>query len=676
MARTAVPDPDDLKPQQLIRGGRPGDVAVRRPRDGAFRRAGPGVLTLREKGLQERQGVLTRLKHALLGDPLATAALPHERLSKFKALAVFSSDAMSSVAYATEEIMKVAVLAGLGFLSLTMPIAIVIVLLLAIVAVSYRQTIRAYPSGGGSYIVASDNLGTLPGLTAAAALMLDYVLTVAVSIAAGVAALASAFPELLPYQVGLSIAAVVLIAMANLRGVRESGTIFAVPTYVFIVAMYALIGFGLYRVLLGGGVEYTPPEVSEAAGTRTMGLFLLLSAFAQGCTAMTGVEAVSNGVPAFKTPESDNARKTLMAMALILGSTFLGISFLAQTIGIVPIPDTSPNYETVVSQIARAVTGTGPFYYLVQLSTALILVLAANTSFADFPRLSSIMARDGFLPKHLAFRGHRLAFSNGILLLAGAAIALLFVFNGSVDALIPLYAVGVFTAFTLSQAGMVKHWLKVREAGWRRSMVINGVGAVATGVVMLVIAVTKFERGAWLIVVLIPIVILNCLAIHRHYVQAERSLTEPGPAEADEVAIRAIVPIAALNRPGRRAVAFARSMAGHVTVLHVTDDLAEAERLRQEWGTSYPDEPNLRLQIIESPYRSLTEPLLQYVDATRQAHPHDTVSVVLPEFVPAHWWEHPLHGQTQLVLKAALLFRPGVVTVNVPFHQVAVGGAH
>src|SRR5581483_6632809 len=401
--------------------------------------------------------------------------------------AVFSSDVMSSVAYATEEIMKVLVLAGLGFLSLTLPISIVIFGLLAIVVVSYRQTIRAYPSGGGSYIVASDNLGTLPGLTAGAALMLDYVLTVAVSIAAGVAAIASAFPALLPYMTELSVAAVVLIAMANLRGVRESGTIFAIPTYVFIVAMYALIAVGLYRVLIGGGVDYHPGEVTEQVGTRSMGVFLLLSAFAQGCTAMTGTEAVSNGVPAFKPPESENARTTLTAMALVLGSTFLGISFLAQSIGIVPIPDTSPNYETVVSQIARAVTGTGPFYYLIQLSTALILVLAANTSFADFPRLSSIMARDGFLPKHLAFRGHRLAFSNGILLLAGAAIALLVFFNGSVDALIPLYAVGVFTAFTLSQSGMVKHWLRTRERGWRRSMVINGLGAAATGIVTLVI---------------------------------------------------------------------------------------------------------------------------------------------------------------------------------------------
>jgi amino acid transporter len=661
------PAADDLRRHQVVRGQRPGNVIVKLQRDPTFRRSGPDLLRLREDA--RRDGLLARLKHSLLGEPLATAALPHERLTKVKALAIFSSDAMSSVAYATEEIMKVAVLAGLGALSLTLPISFVIVLLLAIVAVSYRQTIRAYPSGGGSYIVAKENLGTIPGLVAAAALLIDYVLTVAVSVAAGVAAIVSAFPALQDWQIQLSVAAVVLISMANLRGVRESGTIFAAPTYVFIAAMYGLIAFGLYRVFLGGGVEYQAPELSARVGTESLGIFLLLAAFAQGCTAMTGTEAISNGVPAFKPPEAENARKTLTWMALILGTTFLGISFLAQRIGVVPIADTAENYETVVSQIARAITGTGPYYYLVQLSTALILVLAANTSFADFPRLGSILAKDRYLPKHLAFRGHRLAFSNGILALAGAAIALLILFRGSVDALIPLYAVGVFTAFTLSQSGMVRHWLKTREPGWRKSMLINGLGAVATGIVTVVIAFTKFEHGAWLVIVLIPLIIVNCLVIHAHYQRAERSLETDLPLIPDRVHLRAIVPIAALNAPGQAALAFARAISPNVTALHVTDDLAQAEQLRQRWSQAYADADNLRLQIIESPYRSLTGPLLQYIDLTREAHPTDTITVVLPEFVPNHWWEQPLHNQTTLVLKAALLFRRGVVTVNVPYHM-------
>jgi amino acid transporter len=657
----------DLEWRETVQGRRPGDRYVRVATHKGFTRVRRGYLVPRPGTGEPTTGfgrVVQRLKHVVLGDPIPTARESHERLTKTKALAVFSSDALSSVAYATEEIMKVLVLVGVGVLYLTLPISAVIVLLLAIVVISYQQTIRAYPSGGGSYIVASDNLGMLAGLTAAAALLVDYVLTVSVSIASGVAQITSLVPDWLPYDLPIAVAAVVLIVVGNLRGIRESGGIFAVPTYLFVGLMYVLIGYGLYRLLLGGGMTYEPPASARQPIGEALGVFVLMRAFAQGCTAMTGTEAISNGVPAFKPPESVNARQTLVTMGILLGSMFLGLSFLAMQIGVLPADD-----ETVISQIGRTVFGAGPLWVALQIATALILILAANTSFSDFPRLSSILARDRFLPRLFQFRGDRLAFTTGIVALALLSIVLLVVFNGSLDALIPLYAVGVFTSFTLSQAGMVVHWRRVREPGWQRSAVINGVGAVATALVTLIIAVTKFAEGAWLVILLIPMLIGLFWSIQRHYARLEHARRAETPLLPEEVVVRAVVPIADAGVQARQALAFARAIAAddqHVVAVHVTDDASDAERLRREWAEW---EPGVELILIESPFRSLAGPLLAYIDALKETHPDDTITVVLPEFVPSRWWEHLLHNQTALRLKAALLFHPGIVVTNVPYHM-------
>lgn len=656
----------DLEWRQTVRGAKPGDRFVRIATHRGFTRIGKNYLVPRPGTGDPATGVgrvMQRCKRFILGSPIPTASEVHERLNKIRALAVFSSDALSSVAYATEEIMKVLVLAGAGLLYLTMPIAIVIVALLAIIVISYRQTIRAYPKGGGSYIVASQNLGTIPGLTAASALMTDYVLTVAVSSAAGVAAVTSLFPELLGYTTELSVGAVVLLSLANLRGLREAGTIFALPTYTFVVVMYVLIVYGLYRIFLGGGVTYVPPPSATQPGSEALGLFLLLSAFAQGCTAMTGTEAISDGVLAFKPPEADNARKTLLSMGLILGTMFLGMSYLATQLNVLPSTE-----ETVLSQIGRTIFGEGPMWVLLQLATALILVLAANTAFADFPRLGFFLARDRFLPRLFKFRGDRLAFTAGIVLLAGLAITLLIIFHGNLDSLIPLYAVGVFTSFTLSQAGMVAHWRKTREPGWRKSAALNGLGMIATAVVTLVIASTKFVHGAWMVVILIPLLISLLYGIHTHYVRLEGTRRAETPLLPEEILPRFVVPIAELNVPARQALAYARALAPddqHVIAVHVTDDAEEAAELQSQW---YTWQPGIQLVIIESPYRSLAGPLLAYIDALQETHPKDTITVVLPEYVPSHWWEHMLHNQTALRLKAALLFHPGVVVTNVPYH--------
>jgi amino acid transporter len=657
----------DLEWRETVQGRRPGDRYVRVATHKGFTRVRRGYLVPRPGTGEPTMGfgrVVQRLKHVVLGDPIPTARESHERLTKTKALAVFSSDALSSVAYATEEIMKVLVLVGVGVLYLTLPISAVIVLLLAIVVISYQQTIRAYPSGGGSYIVASDNLGMLAGLTAAAALLVDYVLTVSVSIASGVAQITSLVPDWLPYDLPIAVAAVVLIVVGNLRGIRESGGIFAVPTYLFVGLMYVLIGYGLYRLLLGGGMTYEPPASARQPIGEALGVFVLMRAFAQGCTAMTGTEAISNGVPAFKPPESVNARQTLVTMGILLGSMFLGLSFLAMQIGVLPADD-----ETVISQIGRTVFGAGPLWVALQIATALILILAANTSFSDFPRLSSILARDRFLPRLFQFRGDRLAFTTGIVALALLSIVLLVVFNGSLDALIPLYAVGVFTSFTLSQAGMVVHWRRVREPGWQRSAVINGVGAVATALVTLIIAVTKFAEGAWLVILLIPMLIGLFWSIQRHYARLEHARRAETPLLPEEVVVRAVVPIADAGVQARQALAFARAIAAddqHVVAVHVTDDASDAERLRREWAEW---EPGVELILIESPFRSLAGPLLAYIDALKETHPDDTITVVLPECVPSRWWEHLLHNQTALRLKAALLFHPGIVVTNVPYHM-------
>ena len=605
-------------------------------------------------------GAYVSLKRLFLGRRIPSSLAHHERFSRFTGLAVLSSDALSSVAYATEEILRVLVMGGLAALSFATPIGLLIAALLGLVAFSYRQTIHAYPSGGGAYIVSKDNLGDNAALTAAAALLIDYTLTVAVSIAAGVAALTSAFPALHLNRVELALGFLAILTIGNLRGIRESGRIFAIPAYFFIAMMVILITTGAWRYLTGSIV---PVEAANTlpAGGAALGLFALLTAFSNGCTAMTGVEAVSNGVPAFKPPEAPNAAKTLTAMALLAIVMFVGITMLAHAYRIVP-----SETETVVSQIARgAFGGRGVLYFSVQMATMLILVLAANTAFADFPRLASIVARDAYLPRQFANQGDRLAFSNGIVALSVFAGILLIVFNGDTHALIPLYMIGVFISFTLSQTGMVLHWRRLREPGWRTSALINGVGALATGVVLMIVGTTKALEGAWIIMVLIPVLIGVFKATKRHYQHVAAQLSLRDWRDEDTRHSIVLVPISGVHRAVLQAVGYARSLSGDVRALFVDVDAAATARVRADWekwggGT--------RLDILESPYRSLMEPLMDYIDRLQEKNPNDYVTVILPEFVPARWWQHLLHNQTALLIKGALLFRPRVVVTSVPFH--------
>jgi amino acid transporter len=602
---------------------------------------------------------LHRLKRLFVGTPLPTAQSRHERLGKATALAVFASDALSSVAYATEEILLVLVLAGTAALSYSLPIGVAICVLIAIVISSYRQTIRAYPHGGGAYIVTKDNLGVVPGLVAGAALLIDYVLTVAVSVAAGVAALTSAVPVLFRYRVVLCIAAVAIIAVANLRGIRESGKIFAAPTYLFIASIGAMVAYGA----LGAIFDFLPeaPYEPHPPGLEGIGLFLLLRAFASGCTALTGVEAVSDGVPAFKPSESRNARTVLMWLGAILVVLFLGITYLAYDLGITP-----REHETVVSQLARRIFGSGLLYFEVQAVTMLILLLAANTSFADFPRLSFFLARDRFIPRQFANQGDRLVFSNGILILGGVAAILLVVFRGSTHALIPLYAVGVFISFTLSQASMVRRWMRKRGEGWWWRVGLNAVGAAATGVVLVTIAATKFTHGAWIVVLLIPTLVAAFLTMHRHYEEVATQLSletmEPPPPLQNTV----LVLVGDLHRGVLKALQYAQSLSVNAKAVFVESDPERTHRLEQrwaKWGMGLP------LIVLTSPYRSLLGPLLQYVDhILEQGGDNHIVTIVLPEFIPAKWWQHLLHNQTALLIKGAMLFRKNVIVTDVPYH--------
>lgn len=602
----------------------------------------------------------------LIGQALPSARMTHERLGKIQALAVLSSDALSSVAYATEEILLVLVLAaGGGALGLSWPIAIAIGVLLLVVAISYYQTVHAYPTGGGAYTVSKENLGTLPSLVAGAALLTDYILTVAVSISAGVAAITSAFPALEPVRVEIALAAIAIITLVNLRGLRESGRVFAVPTYFFVGTMYLLIGLGLARWLAGGLISVPPPTPVEGAVVHNLTLFLILRAFASGCTAMTGVEAISNGVTVFKHPEADNAGKTLLWMAGILISMFLGITFLVHQVGITP-----SETETVVSQLGRHVFGVGPLYYALQVATALILLLAANTSYSDFPRLAMWMARDRFLPRQLANLGDRLVYGNGIVVLGVIAGLLVIVFGAQTHALIPLYAVGVFISFTLNQAGMVRHWLKLRTPGWRHSAVINGAGAVATAIVLVVVAATKFTHGAWFILLLIPTLVVIFKAIHHHYQQVADQLALTGRWPVMMHHHTTIVPIADLHRGVIKAVDYGQALGGQLHVVTVEIDPEATAHLLARWAEVFP---NLPLEVLPSPYRSVTEPLLEYIDQFVQQE-GDYVTVLVPEFVPAKWWHHLLHNESAWALKLALLYnrrdwrgRFRIIT-NVPFY--------
>jgi amino acid transporter len=602
------------------------------------------------------------LKRWLVGPALKTTQAADERLSKRLALAVFSSDALSSVAYATEEILLVLVLAGSAAVTWSIPVSVMIVTLLAILTISYREIIFEYPSGGGAYIVAKSNLGEMPGLIAAAALIIDYVLTVAVSVAAGVAAVTSAIPVLFPHREALGLTAIIVVLILNLRGVRESGRIFAVPTYVFIGSILLMLGAGFMQVFLGHSVPVAQgPAVAKDTITEGLTLFLLLRAFSSGCTALTGVEVISNGVTVFKRPESKNAATTMAGMATILAILFLGITMLAYHFGVLPKED-----ETVVSQIARATFGGGPLYYLVQASTMAILILAANSSFAGFPRLASILARDGYMPQQMRTRGDRLVFSNGIIILGLFACALIIVFRGDTHALIPLYAVGVFLSFTLSQTGMVKHWLVKRGRHWRKRLTINGLGALATGLATLIIAGTKFMHGAWIVIGLLPLLIACFRAIQRHYVIAgkqvelERDHRPPQPKRNTVV-----IPISGVNRAVLRALDYARSHSTTIRAVLVNVDKEETaltEIKWAQWGCG------VNLVVLPSPYRSVLRSLLDYIEDLLQKDPNAWVTVVIPEILPARWWQNILHNQRALMLKAALLFKERVILIDVPFH--------
>ncbi|HEY0379691.1 MAG TPA: APC family permease [Pyrinomonadaceae bacterium] len=667
----------------------------------------------------------TSIKRLLVGSPLRTEQASHERLSKKTALAVFSSDALSSTAYATEEILLV-LAAAVAFgqanaFNYVVPISVGIAVLLVIVATSYRQTIHAYPSGGGAYIVAKENLGTTPGLVAGASLLVDYVLTVSVSIAAGVAAITSMvqgtrFAGLDHHKVLLCLIFIAFIAVANLRGVRESGALFAAPTYAFIVCFLFMIGYGLFHYFTVGGAAHVPGpdelKVAEGYKFQPVTMFLILGAFSNGCAALTGIEAISNGVPAFKKPEARNASATLVVMAALLTVMFIGTSVMAYLYGVHP-----HNNETVISQFGRIIfTGVFSwFYYVVQITTALILVLAANTSFADFPRLASLLARDRFLPRQLSNRGDKLVFSNGIVILALFSAVLVAAFGGDTSRLIPLYAVGVFLSFTLSQTGMVRHWLKERaaartkktEAGsrapgaplfgrdtvvlpdvqlaaaeahspyfvedevtnashWKKSIVINGLGAVATFVVLCVFIITKFLHGAWIVVVIIPLLVLMFRSIHRHYLKVATQLSTEGLIQLHEIRNTVVVPISGIHRGVINALQYAKSISANgVKAVYVDFDEEATHKLQvkwEQWGSG------VELVVLPSPYRELRRPLLRYIERLRRKGTDDFVTVVLPEFIPARWWQHFLHNQSSLLLKGSLLFKKCVVVVSVPYH--------
>ena len=612
------------------------------------------------------------MKRVLVGKPLASADEGHTRLIKVVALAVFASDAISSTAYATEEILHVLVpVAAADALEYLIPISLIVVPLLAIVAFSYRQTIHAYPSGGGSYVVSKDNLGEKPALIAGASLLVDYVLTVAVSISAGVAAITSAVEGLRPYRVELCLAFIVILMLANLRGLKESGTVFAVPTYVYILAVGALVTYGFIRVFFGdlGALvpvaerydEFTDGRYSQGALSGVT-VFLLMRAFSSGAVALTGIEAISNGVPAFKKPEAPNAAKTLTAMAVILSTYFFCISVLAHR-----IQPTLSEDETILSQLGGAVFGHGSvLYYVLQISTMAILTLAANTAFADFPRIASILARDGYLPRQLHNRGDRLVFSNGIIALAAVAGLLIVVFGGLTTALIPLYAVGVFCGFTLSQFGMVRHHQRLQHPGWRQGALINGIGAVATGIVLAIVVVSKFTIGAWVPVVLIPLIAFVLTRVKGHYDRVAAALRVPATYRPQALTHTVVVLVGTVHRPTITALTYAQSLRPErLVAISVAGDEDEAQRVQRQWAEQDIDIP---LRVLSSPYRELTGPVMAELDRLAAEHPEDVMTVILPEFVLTKWWEQLLHNQSALMLKARLLFRRGTVVVSVPYH--------
>jgi amino acid transporter len=613
--------------------------------------------------------MVSQLKRLLVGQPIATEHQHHERLNRMTALAVFSSDALSSVAYATEAVLSMLLLGGAVALGLSLPIAVAIAVLLTIVVSSYRQTIRAYPKGGGGYIVSRDNLGDVPALIAAGALLVGYVLTVSVSISAGVAAITSlagtwGFVGVRNYAVVIALGFIVLVSLANLRGLKESGVIFSVPTYVFVVSIMGLIAYAIVRNLVVGAapvVHSIDPEIPQTG--EAIGILLILRAFAAGCTALTGIEAISDGVPAFKSPEAKNASATLTLMAGLLIVMFLGITWLANAHGAVPNEFT---HETVISQIARTTFGNGPAYVAIQIATATILILGANTAYADFPRLASFLSRDRFLPRQFSSRGDRLVFSNGILALGFFSALLVIIFQANEIAMLPLYAVCVFVSFTLSQSAMVRRYMRLKEPGWRWGALISGVGALVTLLVMLVQGITRFFEGAWLVLLIVPVMVLFFKGIQQHYLKVAKQLSLSDAAKP--IALRrhtAVVLVSGIHKGVLPALQYAQSIApDNVTAVYVDLDADSTAKLRERWCDWGCDIP---LVVLDSPFRSLLTPLLGYIEELENRYGDDVVTVVLPEFVPAHWWEHLLHNQTGLLVKTSLMFRKGSIVTSVPY---------
>ena len=622
------------------------------------------------------------LSHWFIGRPLSTADAPHQTIGKRVGLAVFASDALSSTAYATQEILGVLTVTGAVALGYVFPISIAIVILLLIVTISYEQTIHAYPGGGGAYIVSRDNLGEAPAQIAGAALLMDYILTVAVSISSGVAQIVSAYPSMDSFRVQIAVVAVFIIMLINLRGVKESGTAFAVPTYFFVVMMLITVGIGLFRYFTGSlGTVIDPPEVHLVHTLGPVTAFLLLHAFANGTTALTGVEAISNGITAFKEPRSRNAGLTLIWMSIILGTLFLSISYLTGKIGGVFSEE-----ETIISQLTRTIyDGRGPLYLATIAATTVILLMAANTAFADFPRLSALAAGDGFLPRQLTFRGSRLVYSNGILTLSVIASILIIIFKASVTLLIPLYAIGVFLSFTLSQTGMAKRWWKIGklqegeeivETGsvlrynksWSFKMFVNGFGALCTAVVMVVFAVTKFTEGAWVVLILIPLLVAIFFTIHHHYkdLAAHLSLDKFGGLPARQTRHRVILPVSGIHQGTMEALRYAKLLSDDVTAIHISLDQAETEKVQKKWKTWGE---GTRLIILDSPFRLFVEPLLEYLeDVIDHRQPNETITIVVPQFMPSKRWHYALHMRTADVLRQELLSKHGVVVTDVPYH--------
>lgn len=616
----------------------------------------------------------------LIGRPLPTADAPHQTIGKTVGLAIFASDALSSTAYATQEIMFILAAAGTAAFSNVFPISIVIVGLLAIVALSYEQIIHAYPDGGGAYIVARDNLGELPAQIAGAALLTDYILTVAVSISSGMAQIVSAFPALFDYRIVIAVILVLFVMLVNLRGVKEAGITFAIPSYFFILMMSLSVGFGFYRYITGSlSPVVDPPELEVMQTLTIITPFLILHAFSSGTAALTGIEAISNGITAFKEPRSRNAGITLIWMALILGTLFLGISFISSQIHAIP-----SEFETVISQMGRTVfDGKGVLYLALIAATTIILIMASNTSFAGFPRLGALLAQDGFLPRQMAFKGSRLVYSYGIVSLTIIAILLIVVFKASVTSLIPLYAIGVFMSFTLSQAGMAHRWWKIGrlkpgtqiqergstlqyERGWQSKMIINGFGAFCTFIVMMVFAVTKFLGGAWLVLILIPLLVIMFTGIHSHYRGIARRLSLEKYAAVPPISRhRVILPISGVHRGTLAALRYAKMLSDDVTAVNISTDPEEAEKLKTKWDDWGE---GIRLVILESPYRTLLEPLLEYIEEiASQRQPNEIITIIVPQFVPKRTIHNVLHTNTAFWLRAALLFKPGIVITDVPY---------